>query len=507
MRPARPIIRVPISTALIGGGLMLIGCSGADVIFPFEEGERLPASSSSQGGATTTTNPSNVGGSPDTISTGIGAGGSGGAAGSADCSSDAAAAAIIASEGTELVRAMAIAHDGSIVIGGQFEGNIAISGTTVGSASKPTPFVARLEPDLQLKWFKQLGAEGIVNGIAMTDTLSIAVVGTVTGSQATLGTQTHPLDGDDGFLLVLDIVGNALWSQILTGPGDDKVRSIDSQAGHIVIGGHVAGDEQDAYIEKINSVNGDSVWRKTFDSPGFQTVHSVSIGAGNGIVFNGTTRGPIDVEGQLVAGNIDAMSDDAFSGRITEQGDILWVQAFEGLGHQRAFSLATSSNSSFHTGTFEGTVDFGGIDLTSQGATDVYLIRLSESGEALWGRSFGDEAIGSVRQVTSTSGEVILAGPTAGQMDIGCGPSGSPHGNPEGYATAFDADGTRLFSAIFSDGSDQPGHHQYGERALVRNHDDLLVLGHFRGSISIGGVVYGAVGQNDAFIALYEGVL
>jgi hypothetical protein len=75
------------------------------------------------------------------------------------------------------------------------------------------------------------------------------------------------------------------------------------------------------------------------------------------------------------------------------------------------------------TGSFEGAVDFGGGELVSAGAADVFVATYSADGRFVWARAFGGP--GSDRGLSAAFdavGDVLLAGSFEGTVDFGAGP-------------------------------------------------------------------------------------
>jgi hypothetical protein len=75
------------------------------------------------------------------------------------------------------------------------------------------------------------------------------------------------------------------------------------------------------------------------------------------------------------------------------------------------------------TGSFEGTLDFGGGALTSAGSSDVFLVALGlAAGGHQWSRRFGNTSAQRGLDVdVDASGGVYVVGDFAGTVDFGGG--------------------------------------------------------------------------------------
>lgn len=93
-----------------------------------------------------------------------------------------------------------------------------------------------------------------------------------------------------------------------------------------------------------------------------------------------------------------------------------WATSYGGKTAVQSFSIATdASGNTYSTGFFSDTVDFdpnaGVRALTSQGGTDIFLMKLNQNGSFAWAVSFGgtsrDEGLSLT---TDKSGNVYVAG-------------------------------------------------------------------------------------------------
>ena len=80
---------------------------------------------------------------------------------------------------------------------------------------------------------------------------------------------------------------------------------------------------------------------------------------------------------------------DVFVGKLTDTGatgNWVWAQRAGGAGAETAVALAANGSNLYVAGTFEGAASFGSATATSAGGTDAYVARLTDSGSAA---SFG----------------------------------------------------------------------------------------------------------------------
>ena len=101
-----------------------------------------------------------------------------------------------------------------------------------------------------------------------------------------------------------------------------------------------------------------------------------------------------------------------------------WSHGFGDVEGDLGYGIATDEDGKvFVTGTFGGTVDFGGGPLASAGASDGFLAKFDADGAHLWSRSFGDAENDGVWGVAvDPTGDVVVTGFFGGTVDFGAGP-------------------------------------------------------------------------------------
>ena len=102
-------------------------------------------------------------------------------------------------------------------------------------------------------------------------------------------------------------------------------------------------------------------------------------------------------------------------------GAALWAVRFGGAARVEGHGVAADASGNLYvTGSFTGSVDFGGGPLASAGNDDVFLIKLDPSGDLIWSKRFGTihrEIGGDV--VVDPSGNLLLTGMYTAASDAG----------------------------------------------------------------------------------------
>lgn len=113
---------------------------------------------------------------------------------------------------------------------------------------------------------------------------------------------------------------------------------------------------------------------------------------------------------------------DALVPREDRSRVVAWSTRFDGAGSQHAHAVAADGDG--HTivaGKFDGTVDFGGGPLTSSDEPDLYVVKLSATGEHVWSVQLGDPEWTRIEgmAVDRASGDIVIAGALQGTLTAG----------------------------------------------------------------------------------------
>ncbi len=185
---------------------------------------------------------------------------------------------------------------------------------------------------------------------------------------------------------------------------------------------------------------------------------------------------------------------EAFFARIDADGSAVWAHGYGTAAGATGVSVDDAGNLA-GTGTFQGTIDLGGGPATSQGGTDIFLVKLDPNGNFVWSHTFGDAANQSAAAVfVDTSYDVTVTGTVSGTVDFGGGPLTSA-GMGDVFVAQFDATGAHLFSALYGDAQDQEGY-----AVAVSYTGEIFVTGGFYGVLDLGGATYTSAGGEDAFL-------
>lgn len=338
---------------------------------------------------------------------------------------DAALAIQFGGVGSDLGNAVVVDADGNVYITGCFTGIVDFdpSGDTsnLTSAGGTDAFVVKLSAAGNLVWARQLGGAGddSGNGVVVTPGGTVSIAGSFTGvadfdpSDSTTYNLTSA-GSDDAFVTQLSPAGDFVWVRTLGGPLSDVANAIVSgYGGSSYTTGNFAGTA--VYGDQslpggpltpqgnVSSAGGDDVfvWRMGYFG---SLMHLESAGGagndrGNAIAINslshpyvtGSFQGTADFDPDPYgATNLtSAGSDDVF---IWKPGE--WAHQLGSTASDVGTGIAVDASFNVYaTGSFKGTVDFdpgaGTVEMTSFGASDVFVSKLNSSGGLDFARQLG----------------------------------------------------------------------------------------------------------------------
>jgi hypothetical protein len=182
-------------------------------------------------------------------------------------------------------------------------------------------------------------------------------------------------------------------------------------------------------------------------------------------------------------------------------GKHLWSMHFGDASSQMPTAVAVdASGNIFVTGSFEGTVDFGGGALTSAGYSDLFVAKYGPGGAHLWSKRFGDaqDQQSYFAVAVDASGNVILAGGFRGSIDFGGGALTSAAGN-DIFVAKLTSDGTHLWSKRFGSGISEAA---CGVATDVSG--NVIITGYFDNMVNFGGSTLTCDGERDIYVAKFE---
>ena len=332
-------------------------------------------------------------------------------------------------------RSVAVTDSGSIVTTGNFLGTVVFD-SVLTSAGSSDIFLARLSPSGTPLSSSRFGDAQNQRGwdVAYDSLENIYLVGDHEGTVNFGGSLLTSAGLNDVFIAKLDPLGNHLWSKRFGDAKNQSGRAIAmDSAGNVLVTGSFDGiidfggglfinvGAVNMFIVKLDSA-GNHLWSKRFgeDQPLYSRYDIVADGPGN-ILVSGSFKGTIDFGGGPLT---SAGLADLYVAKLDALGNHLWSKRFGDVGDQVNCQVAVDEvGNVLMVGDFDGTIDFGGGPLISAGNLDLFVAKFDQLGNHLWSRRFGDVQFQSAFDVAPYDSEnVLIAGTFAGGIDFGGGP-------------------------------------------------------------------------------------
>lgn len=244
---------------------------------------------------------------------------------------------------------------------------------------------------------------------------------------------------------------------------------------------------------------GEAVWSAAF--PGEAVIASaLAVDPGGDIYVVGAFEAALQLDPPLTA----KTPRDTFLARLRPTGERVWARRF-GAGSAQSFHFEIPDASDEASLYLDGdgdlvltvrcgyVIDFGTGDLVGEPG-DPAVARIAPDGTTRWARRFAGLQT-PLFAAPGPAGAVWLAGALDGVVDLGDGPVAHP-GWADVLVIALSADGDLLRSAYFGDLG-----HQAARAIAVAPDGDVVVAGHFTGTLDFGtGPLYSGGGQ-DIFVA------
>jgi hypothetical protein len=317
--------------------------------------------------------------------------------------------------GTSSDRGESIAVDSSgyVYTTGNFGGTVDFdpgTGTTTLTAGGYDVFVSKLNSSGALVWAKSFSGASLDRGesIAVDSSGNVYTTGYFEGTvDFDPGTGTTNLTSagvQDVFVSMLNSSGALVWAESFGGTSLDLGTSIAvDSSGYVYTTGYFEGTVDfdpgtgtttltsaggyDIFVLKLYPT-GNFVWAKSFGGTSSDFGYSTVDSSGN-VYTTGYFAGTVDFDpGTETSTLTSAGSVDVFVSKLNSSGNFVWAKSFGGTSLDLGTSIAVdSSGNVYTTGYFEGTVDFdpgaGSTTLTSAGNVDVFVLKLTSSGESL----------------------------------------------------------------------------------------------------------------------------
>lgn len=295
--------------------------------------------------------------------------------------------------------------------------------TTPEETPDPTGFLGEID------WLKTIGGteEDTAQDITTTADGGYAIVGFTKSIDGDI--TDHASEQNDYWVTRLDADGNILWSKTYGGTADDRGEAIKNttDGGFIITGYSRSADEDvstnngfyDQWIVKLDAA-GSIQWEQSFGFSGSDQAFDI-IQTSDGGYF---TTGFLDITASGGQGNVGKPNTNPGSfnnpehgvgefwcHKLDANGTITWSRYFGGTNNDRSYSTLETTDNNF---ILAGSSESDDFDITnSQGSYDFWVVKISNTGDLIWQKSYGGSGIDIGYDITKTTdGNYLVVGDT-----------------------------------------------------------------------------------------------
>ncbi len=280
---------------------------------------------------------------------------------------------------------------------GTYAGRIVFDGTTFSNGQDTGFFIAKYNSFGAQQWAAQGNGSGAFHNACITvDRAGNCWVAGSFARTVNLGNQQLVSQGgEDIFIARYDYYGILRWASRIGGAGDDYARAVSVDAnGNMVIVGSFTGSAtiggatlisagaEDLFVAKYDT-GGAPLWGLRGGGAAGDVAMGVAVAPSGDIYVAGAFHGSATLGGTTVEAN--GTEQDILLASVEAEGTPRWAVRFGAAGDDAASGVAVDpAGNCYLTGWFSGTVQFGGVTLTSNGATDVFAAKVEPGNAVRW---------------------------------------------------------------------------------------------------------------------------
>ncbi len=254
-----------------------------------------------------------------------------------------------------------------------------------------------------------------------TAALAIYALGFGTFAQIPNHHWTHSADGGplaQGLCITTDNFGNVYTAGVFGTTSDfDPSAATSNLTSHGL---------DDIFIVK-SSPQGDFIWAKNIGGSQSDIPNDITADVSGNVYLTGSFKGTADFDTESGVTNLVSNGGtDAFVVKLNSSGQLVWAKSVGGASDDlgQAIDIDDFNGNVYVIGTYFGTVDFntgvGTMNVTSNGSSDIFMLRFSSNGDYLISKTFGSISADKAGDifVDAGTGNQFLTGSFGGTTDF-----------------------------------------------------------------------------------------
>jgi hypothetical protein len=329
---------------------------------------------------------------------------------------------------TEAGRSLAIDQSGNVLVTGEFWGRGTFGTTELVSVGSGDGFLTKLTADGTIVWAKSWGVVG-----------NEAARGIDVDAQGNAYVINNTFDVNSHSIQKFSATGQSLWKKSIAQPGDVAV----TPSGGVYIAGNfkgkvdfdpglkaknvTAGTNSAVYVLNLDT-NGNFRWVTPYMGSGTAYASAVEVDGSGYVYVGGKHYGSIDFD---PSGRVSTLrlGSGLFITKLSSSGNLVWARGLSGGGVGNIYGLTVDvTGNVYATGGFSRSIDLdpgaGAAIRTTSGADDdgdgdIFVVKLSSSGNYVWGETFGGAGLDiGYGLAIDDEGGVVLGGTFGDVVDF-----------------------------------------------------------------------------------------
>ena len=361
----------------------------------------------------------------------------------------------------------------------------------------------------QANWLWAKGGGGKGNdqssSIAADSVGNIYVTGYYVDSAVFSGISLHPAKGSHLFLAKYSSLGSLLWIRTtgaVTGQSQGTGVSIGANKS-LYVTGYFSDSlslgstilrsigTENIFLAKYD-LDGNIEWAVSAGGTGYDFGRSVSTDTSENIYITGSFSGSSDFSGKQLT---SVGGDDIFIAKYDSNGSVIWVKSFGSQTDDAGWGITVGHSGTIAvTGLFGDTIDFSGIKLISKGISDIFITKFSSDGVPLWVQQAGDTSVGKGQSIAMDRDENVYV--TGNFVGGGIVPDCDGVGNI--YIAKYSSGGVKEWMKCVGTGGEEFG------AGVAVDSSGLYVTGGYDNTINFGSGQIPNNGLFDIFIVKFD---